>query len=624
MSQLPVRRVGNEQDMGIGPNGEFFIKEEVRTMSGRPVRFPEGLLQSAFGIYDADAFGAMANNVANDATAINNAITAAWLRGGGVVRLTPGRTYFISVRIDNLSNVQVVGFNTTIRHDGQPFRANALTGGGGFTGIQFQQSGLSGQPLVQNCVGFTIERCKFTAQRSSLGIYGNSVDCRVIYCEFTDNLSTCIEFNGTGCTRNSVIKCRFTNNTGFGVWMTGGSYGNLVDSCETTQNGIELVGITYDSYRNRIVNCHAEGCGDNGISVSGQHNVLIGNVTRGNSFHGLCLYGSRNVVSGHVSMNNGQAGGAYAGVAFTQGFGGAAQLNSVVGGVIDDDQATPTQAYCWKINGAGYTAWASGQTISGAGIFRANAGKLYRSTGAGTTGVTAPTHTSGTVSDGAVSWLYLDTFVSSVNEPAGNEITGVVEGRFLTGVTLDDTAQKRALIDGQVHPGYIPGKQYTLWNGPVANTAMAAVDTVYFYPFYIPRTINFVSGAIRVATGGAGSSVKVGIWANSPASGAPLGAPVYVDNTGVATTGTGQITINFGVGTLREGWVWIGIKTTGTPPTIVSTAGVMGWAMPQRSAVSAYGLSFGDAYANAMPTLAEGASFSTLNATGVPILALNT
>lgn len=48
------------------------------------------------------------------------------------------------------------------------------------------------------------------------------------------------------------------------------------------------------------------------------------------------------------------------------------------------------------------TAWAGGQVISATGTFRQNASKLYISASTGTTGATPPTHTSGTVSDGAV------------------------------------------------------------------------------------------------------------------------------------------------------------------------------------------------------------------------------
>lgn len=65
------------------------------------------------------------------------------------------------------------------------------------------------------------------------------------------------------------------------------------------------------------------------------------------------------------------------------------------------------------ITGA-YEEWASGQTISAAGVYRFSASSHYVSTGAGTTGATAPTHTSGTVSDGGVSWTWVDSIDRSV------------------------------------------------------------------------------------------------------------------------------------------------------------------------------------------------------------------
>ena len=54
----------------------------------------------------------------------------------------------------------------------------------------------------------------------------------------------------------------------------------------------------------------------------------------------------------------------------------------------------------------GLTAWASGQTVA-VGAFRSSGSKAYQATTAGTTGATAPSHTSGSVSDGGVTWLWL-------------------------------------------------------------------------------------------------------------------------------------------------------------------------------------------------------------------------
>ena len=61
-----------------------------------------------------------------------------------------------------------------------------------------------------------------------------------------------------------------------------------------------------------------------------------------------------------------------------------------------------------SINGL-YEPWETNKVISGAGVYRFNDTNHYVSTGAGTTGATAPTHTSGTVSDGGVSWTYVDS-----------------------------------------------------------------------------------------------------------------------------------------------------------------------------------------------------------------------
>lgn len=64
----------------------------------------------------------------------------------------------------------------------------------------------------------------------------------------------------------------------------------------------------------------------------------------------------------------------------------------------------------WVSIAGEYEVWATGQTISGAGVYREGpTSQQYVSTGAGTTGATPPTHASGTVSDGGVSWTWIDS-----------------------------------------------------------------------------------------------------------------------------------------------------------------------------------------------------------------------
>ncbi len=74
--------------------------------------------------------------------------------------------------------------------------------------------------------------------------------------------------------------------------------------------------------------------------------------------------------------------------------------------------------------GSGYTSaptitlgtnWATGQVVS-IGSYRNNANKVYYATNTATTGVTPPTHTSGTVTDGGVLWTYV-----------GNQATATAE-----------------------------------------------------------------------------------------------------------------------------------------------------------------------------------------------------
>jgi hypothetical protein len=56
------------------------------------------------------------------------------------------------------------------------------------------------------------------------------------------------------------------------------------------------------------------------------------------------------------------------------------------------------------------TPWVTSTAIADSGLYRTNASKLYVSNTIGTTGATAPTHTSGTVSDGGVEWTYVATY----------------------------------------------------------------------------------------------------------------------------------------------------------------------------------------------------------------------
>lgn len=97
----------------------------------------------------------------------------------------------------------------------------------------------------------------------------------------------------------------------------------------------------------------------------------------------------------------------------------------------------------WPAIDAEYELWSEGEVIAGAGVYRTNSAYHYVSTGAGTTGATPPTHTTGTVSDGGVSWTwagYIDISVFQFRDDGRVLIgNGNYEGTFVHRVNHMDT-----------------------------------------------------------------------------------------------------------------------------------------------------------------------------------------
>lgn len=181
-----------------------------------------------------------------------------------------------------------------------------------------------------------------------------------------------------------------------------------------------------------------------------------------------------------------------------------------------------------------------------------------------------------------------------------------------------------------IHPGYVASRHYATFDGTAITTvAVPAVDVIYFYPFCLMAPVTLTAGMIRVATGGTASSAKAGIWANSSVSVRPLGAPLLVDNTGATTTASNTNVTMAMTGSLKPGIYWAGTKHTGTLPqcaavNVASTQLMMLAGVASGSTAVTCAISFADAYANSMPTLAEGATFTVVGSNGVPILYMTT
>jgi len=215
---------------------------------------------------------------------------------------------------------------------------------------------------------------------------------------------------------NTVDGAQLDGQAGFGVILEGASYNNHLDRLSTRRSGLELVGMTYQTHNNTLSNSIASYTGDNCYSITGDHNRLTNLSGENCDGNGVAFYGSFNTLEGGQFKNNNQrfyARSAWnGGVAFLQGFGGVAQHNSVRDVVLDDDQPQPTQQVGVLTNRPEYKPWRQGIAVK-SGTYMYSGLSLYVSRSSGVTG-THPLIGSGTVSDGAVEWQYVNSFLGTI------------------------------------------------------------------------------------------------------------------------------------------------------------------------------------------------------------------
>lgn len=178
-------------------------------------------------------------------------------------------------------------------------------------------------------------------------------------------------------------------------------------------------------------------------------------------------------------------------------------------------------------------------------------------------------------------------------------------------------------------PGYRNAQIYPTWAGVIGTAnAIPAVDTIYFYMFRLFAPCFITAFGLRVHTAGANSGVKAAIYADSPVSHRPLGAPLLVENTGYDTTTTGNKETDVTDTMFAAGYYWGAAKAKATLPSPTSVGGALTEcdfgciAGSDISALVNQGISMADAYANSMPTIAEAQSFTSVVTAGIPILYL--
>ncbi len=242
---------------------------------------------------------------------------------------------------------------------------------------------------------------------------------------------------------NTLADIDLSGNAGFGVHFDEAAHDNKLDGLQCYGNGLELVGITYSCYRNRIISCHAQETSDNGFSITGYENTLANCVALRCYHSGIYIYGSRNTVVNNLIRDNSQRylvdGTKFSGITMSPGWGGLSTDNVVTGNIIIDTQATPSQAYGIRIGKHSYVLWAANKVTS-LNAYVASGTNIYKATvAAGTTGATPPTHTAGTVSDGGVSWTWVAGTTTNL-DAAGNIIApNIVKGSALTNLSVQST-----------------------------------------------------------------------------------------------------------------------------------------------------------------------------------------
>lgn len=398
----------------------------VATTSQRKLRERKSLFDSMTPAEIADV---QANTAAVDVTA---AMQATINKGGRIE--VPDGTY-LHGELTLVSNLKLVGEN----RGSVKFRSKPTIGTGNqligqtldnvsISGIRFEGQNTTIAPTapalvaaltenqiyLKSCTNVDIFDCAFDGARMRVCFMDATVGAPNINVFFHDNVLTNGSAGGFQSARYNQNVHVYNNRV---TDIVDSAYGGSAFDKPLAVNGVLGVWI----YNNEITQTNGEGgpilveymnresqdihVYDNRIINGADSGIKIGpcfggkvydNYIRGNLGHGVYVEGCTDldVHDNHIENS---------------------ALNSIRLAEDGDTAATPTNIRVYRnklinantaaasIGDLAVLAWTTGTAVA-LGEVRSNAGRIYTAVAAGTTGATAPTHTSGSVSDGTVTW----------------------------------------------------------------------------------------------------------------------------------------------------------------------------------------------------------------------------
>lgn len=225
----------------------------------------------------------------------------------------------------------------------------------------------------------------------------------------------------------NVENVNCNNVGGFGVFGTIGTDRCTFRNLRGNNGGLEL--ITLDGNFNTVDRIWANACGDNGSTIVGNYNSWTNIHCFNNLNNGLAINGSNNNVDQLFCWNNNQrdaGAGTFSGLYILSGFGGFALNNTITNAQLFDNQGSPTQNGPVTLGANGYNQWVSGATLPASNYFVYYGNNAYSADGgSGVMGTVAPTHTSGSVVNGAVTLRYIGSTTVGFHA-SGNKAANMV------------------------------------------------------------------------------------------------------------------------------------------------------------------------------------------------------